>query len=156
MRALFRCDKIQEIFIQLHYHDVIMGTIASQIISLTVVYSIVYSDAKKTPKLRVTGLCVGNSPGPVNSPHKGPVMRKIFPFDDVIMLRWQMKPVRALSIIPPVCPALLLRVWTTGRSFEHRIYCMNFLIALKCGRHSVALLLRRLTNCKAAWLSILL
>ena len=41
--------------------------------------------SKKTSKLRVTGLCVGNSPGPVNSPHKGPVMRNMFPFDDVIM-----------------------------------------------------------------------
>ena len=28
--------------------------------------------SKKTLKLRVSGLCVGNSPGPVNSPHKGP------------------------------------------------------------------------------------
>ena len=43
--------------------------------------------SKKTSKLRVTGLCVGNSPGPVNSPHKGPVTRKMFPFDDVIMHR---------------------------------------------------------------------
>ena len=42
--------------------------------------------SKKTSKLRVTGLCAGNSPGPVNSPHKGPVTRKMFPFDDVIML----------------------------------------------------------------------
>ena len=41
--------------------------------------------SKKTSKLRVTGLCVGNSPGPVDSPHKGPVTRKMFPFDDVIM-----------------------------------------------------------------------
>ena len=41
--------------------------------------------SRKTSKLRVTGLCVGNSPGPVNSPHKGPVTRKMFPFDDVIM-----------------------------------------------------------------------
>ena len=41
--------------------------------------------SKKTSKLRVTGLCAGNSPGPMNSPHKGPVMRKMFPFDDVIM-----------------------------------------------------------------------
>ena len=43
-----------------------MGAIASQITSLAIVYSIVYSDAdqsKKTPKLRVTGLCAGNSPG---------------------------------------------------------------------------------------------
>ena len=42
--------------------------------------------SKKTSKLRVTGLCAGNSPGPVNSPHKGPVTRKMLPFDDVIML----------------------------------------------------------------------
>ena len=42
--------------------------------------------SKKTSKLRVTGLCAGNSPGPVNSPHKGPVTRKMFPFDDVIMV----------------------------------------------------------------------
>ena len=41
--------------------------------------------SKKTSKLRVTGLCAGNSPGPVNSPHKGPGTRKMFPFDDVIM-----------------------------------------------------------------------
>ena len=43
--------------------------------------------SKKTSKLRVTGLCVGNSSGPVNSPHKGPVTRKMFPFGDVIMTR---------------------------------------------------------------------
>ena len=34
--------------------------------------------SKKTSKLRVTGLCVGNPPGPVHSPHKGPVTRKCF------------------------------------------------------------------------------
>ena len=41
-----------------------MGTVASQITSLTIVYSTVYSgaDKKKTSKLRVTGLCEGNSP----------------------------------------------------------------------------------------------
>ena len=41
---------------------------------------------KKISKLRVTGLCVGYSPVPVNSPHKGPVTRKMFPFDDVIVI----------------------------------------------------------------------
>ena len=41
--------------------------------------------SNKTSKLHVTGLCTGNSPEPVNSPHKWPVMRKMFPFDDVIM-----------------------------------------------------------------------
>ena len=40
-----------------------MGTMASQITNLTIVYSTVYSDAEKNPsKLRVTGLCAGNSP----------------------------------------------------------------------------------------------
>ena len=39
--------------------------------------------SKKTSKLRVTGLCAGKSP--VNSPHKWPLKRKMFPFDDVIM-----------------------------------------------------------------------
>ena len=41
-----------------------MGTMASQIISLTIVYSTAYSRrrSKKTSKPRVTGLCAGNSP----------------------------------------------------------------------------------------------
>ena len=42
--------------------------------------------SKKTSKLRVIGLCEGNSPGPVNSSHKRPVTRKIALFDDVIMV----------------------------------------------------------------------
>ena len=44
--------------------------------------------SKKTSKLCITGLCADNSPGPVNSPHKGPVTQKIIPFDDVIMCWW--------------------------------------------------------------------
>ena len=48
-----------------HYNDVIMGAIASKITDLTIVYSIVYSDAdqRKHQSSGVTGLCVGNSPG---------------------------------------------------------------------------------------------
>ena len=41
--------------------------------------------SKKTSKLRVTGLVRGIHRGPGNSPHKWPVTRKMFPFDDVIM-----------------------------------------------------------------------
>ena len=71
-----------------HDHDVIMTTMASQITSLTVVYSIVYSDVdqRKHQSSALLALCVGNSPGPVNSPHKEPVTRNMFPFDDVIMI----------------------------------------------------------------------
>ena len=41
--------------------------------------------SKKTSKLRVTGLCEGNPPVTGGSPHKGPVRREMFPFDDVII-----------------------------------------------------------------------
>ena len=58
--------------------------------------------SKKTSKLRVTGLCVGNSPGPVNSPHKGPVTRKMFPFDDVIMLQGYFIDASRIHTIAPV------------------------------------------------------
>ena len=69
-----------------HYSDVKMGTMASQITSLTIVYWIAYSgaDQRKHQKLRVTSLC---DRWPVNSPHKWPVTRKMFPFDDIIALR---------------------------------------------------------------------
>ena len=50
--------------------------------------------SKKTSKRRVTGLCVGNSPGAVNSPRKGPVTRKMFPFDDVIMIPHTVYPMK--------------------------------------------------------------
>ena len=67
-----------------HYDDVIMTTIASQITSLTSVYSTAYSDADQRKHQSSASLAFV-SPGPVNSPHKGPVTRKMFPFDDVIM-----------------------------------------------------------------------
>ena len=41
--------------------------------------------SKKTPKLRVTDFVRGIHRCPVNSPQKGPVTWKIFPFDDIIM-----------------------------------------------------------------------
>ena len=70
-----------------HYDDVIMGTIASQITSLTSVYSTVYSDADQSKHQSSASLAFvwGIHRGPVNSPHKWPVTRKPFPFDDVIM-----------------------------------------------------------------------
>ena len=70
-----------------HYGDVIMDAIASQITSLTIVYSIVYSDADQRKHQSSASLAFvrGIHGGPVNSPHKWPVTRKMFPFDDVIM-----------------------------------------------------------------------
>ena len=71
----------------MHYNDVIMATIASQITSFTIVYSIVYSDADQRKHQSSASLAFvwGIHRGPVNSPHKWPVTRNMFPFDDVIM-----------------------------------------------------------------------
>ena len=64
-----------------------MGTIASKITSLMIVYSIVYSDADQRKHQSSASLVFvrGIHRGPVNSPHKWPVTWKMFPFDDVIM-----------------------------------------------------------------------
>ena len=59
--------------------------------------------SKKTSKLRVTGPCVGTSPGPVNSPHKGPVTRKMLSFDDVIMTRTYMYQWLAIVFVASSC-----------------------------------------------------
>ena len=71
----------------IHYSDVIMGAIKSQITSLTSVYSIVYSDADQRKHQSSASLAFvrGIHRGPVNSPHKWTVTRKMFSFDDVIM-----------------------------------------------------------------------
>ena len=62
-----------------HYTDVIMGTIASQITSLTIVFSSVYSGADQRKRQNSASLAFvrGIHRGPVNSPHKGPVTRKM-------------------------------------------------------------------------------
>ena len=70
------CHQILFLFIHVlmsvvHYNDVIMGAMASQITNPTSVYSTVYSRRR--------------SKWPVNSPHKRPVTQKMSPFDDVIM-----------------------------------------------------------------------
>ena len=71
-----------------HYDDVIMTMLASQITSLTVVYSIVYSGVNQRKHQSSASLAFVREihRGPVNFPHKWPVTRKMFPFDDVIMI----------------------------------------------------------------------
>ena len=73
--------------LSLQYDDVIMGAKASQITSLTIVYSTVYSGADQSRHQSSASLAFvwGIHRGPVNSPHKWPVTRKMFPFDDVIL-----------------------------------------------------------------------
>ena len=70
--------------LEIHYSDVIMGAMASQIASLTIVYSPIYSGADQRKHQSSSHWPLWGR-WPVNSPHKRPVMRKKFPFDDVIV-----------------------------------------------------------------------
>ena len=70
-----------------HYDDVIMSAIVSQITSLTIVYSAIYVGADQSKHQSSVALAFvwGIHRGPVNSRHKWPATRKMFPFGDVIM-----------------------------------------------------------------------
>ena len=84
-----------------HYSDVIMGAMASKITSVSIVYSTVCSgaDQRKHQSSASLAFVRGIHRWPVNSPHKGPVKRKMFPLDDVIMHN---------------CHAIRLHVWFNG------------------------------------------
>ena len=65
-----------------------MSAMASPITSLTIVYSAVYSgkDERKHQSSASLAFVWEIHRWPVNSPRKGPVTRKMSPFDDVIMI----------------------------------------------------------------------
>ena len=92
-----------------------MGEVAFQIISLTIVYSTVYSDADQWKYQSSASLAFvrGIHRSPVNSPHKRQVTRKLFPFDDAIMF----------------CPTVLntLRPVLAGCQFPDDIFKCIFL-----------------------------
>ena len=70
------------------YSDVIMGTMASQITSLAIVYSTIYWGADQRKHQSAASLVFVRRihRWPMNSPNKWPVTRKMFPFDDVFMI----------------------------------------------------------------------
>ena len=77
-----------------HYCGVMVGAMASQITSLTIVYSSIHSSADQRRHQSSASLAFvrGIHRWPVNSPYKWPVTRKMFPFDDVIMhMAWAIK-----------------------------------------------------------------
>ena len=108
--------------VNVHYSDVIMGAMPSLITGMTIVYLTACSgaDQRKHQSSASLAFVRGIHRWPVNSPHKSPVTRKMFSFDDVIMSRtiptltiptqvvpiWQSTPrtlpIRALPIHPVV------------------------------------------------------
>ena len=79
---------VQILFVwpRVHHIDVIMSAMASQITSFTIIYSTDHSgtDQRKYQSSASLAFVRQIHRWPVNSPHKGPVTRKMFPFDDVI------------------------------------------------------------------------
>ena len=65
-----------------HYSDVIMSTMSSQITTVSTVCP--GADQRKHQSSASLAFVRGIHREPDNSPHKGPVTRKMFPFDDVI------------------------------------------------------------------------
>ena len=80
--ALFCCG-----YMMIHYNDVIMNAMASQITSLRIVFSTAYldTDQRKHQSSASLAFVQGIHRRLVNSPHKWPVTWKMFPFDGVIM-----------------------------------------------------------------------
>ena len=70
-----------------HCSDVIMSAMASQISGVSIVCSVVCSGADQRKHQRSASLTfvVGIHRWPVDSPHKGPVTRKMFKFDNGII-----------------------------------------------------------------------
>ena len=83
-----------------YYSDVIIRAIASQITSLTIFYSTVYSvaDQRKHQSSASLAFVRAIHRWPVYSPHKGPVTQKIFPFDYVIVIAGNISANREPSI----------------------------------------------------------
>ena len=75
------------VLLAIHYSDVIMGTMSSQITSLMIVYSTIYSGADQRKHQISASLAFvrGIHWWPVNSLHKWPVTRKMFTIDGFIM-----------------------------------------------------------------------
>ena len=91
-----------------HYDDVIMGddSVSNHQPHECSLNHSFGRRSKSTSKLRVTGLCVGNSPGTGEFPHKWPVTRKMFPFDDVIMAQGGHRPRDFAPTAKVVSPSL--------------------------------------------------
>ena len=83
-----------ELWWEIHYSDVIMSMMVSQIAGVSIVYSNICSgvDQRKHQSSVSLAFVRGIHRWPENSPHKGPVKRKMFPFDDVIMFLKEMGP----------------------------------------------------------------
>ena len=120
-----------------------MSTMASQITSLTIVYSTVSSGVDHRKHQSSASLAfvwgIHRTRGPVNSPHKWPVTRKMFPFDDVIMICVNITPSVLIQFLVhskiyvelyfrnKVCELNFIKLWSqiTFFRFDHQRYIIS-------------------------------
>ena len=104
-----------------------MDTMASQITSLAIVYLISYSGADQRKHQSSVSLAFvrGIHRWPVNSPHKKPVTRKMFPFDDVIVFRPDMQ-IGGMFLICQNATMWVYGAWTR----IYRVLCSNYMATL--------------------------
>ena len=110
-----------------HSNDVIEGTMVSLVTSLTTVCSTVYSGADQRQHQTSASLAFvwGNHRWPVNSPHKWPVTRKMFQFDDVITKNWSHCLCAMNNSMVSSQPLLDYLWWFLLRGFTYWIACLN-------------------------------
>ena len=116
-----------------------MGAMASQITSLTIVYATVYSDADQRKLQRSASLAFVREihRGPVNSPHKWPVTRKMVPFDEVIM--------EVISFYKKGIPLCHYLTINNGKWIILPIETYNFIMIFVCKFHWIWWLGNQLT-----------
>ena len=92
-----------------HYSDIILSAMASQTTGVSIVYPNVCSGAcqRKHQSSASLAFVRGIHRSLVNSPHKGPVTRKMLPFHDVIMC-FKTHALRAPGSTEPMGPLLLI------------------------------------------------
>ena len=109
-----------------------MNAMASQSTSVTIVYSTVYSDVDQRNHQSSASLAFvgGINRWPVDSPHKRPVTRKIFPFDDAIMENKYSD-----KIFQHACdtyPGMLIFLFKSWYSTEHYVIHIPWYLTFHC------------------------
>ena len=109
---------IHTIWTEKLYTDVMMGAMGAQITSLTIVYSTVYSgaDDRKHQSSASLAFVRGIHRWLVEYPHKGPVTRKMFSFDDVTMrtIKWTKTETRSILVV-------LFWFWQLGQYLKQQL-----------------------------------
>ena len=137
-RTISLSNFVTRAFAVLHYSDAIISAMASQITSLTIVYSTVHSSGTDQRKHQssvslvfVREIHPWPMNYPVNSPHKGPVTRKMFPFDDVIMNTFRLRQ-NGLQFVNILKCIVLMKKVESRLKFHRSVFLMAQLIIRQC------------------------